>query len=288
MGKKTGKIRYNVQQRGRAHRGKDRNFDLRAMAALVNSPEIQERVKNRDMIGYYGHWQRMKFGLVPPETAIVDGKVINIEPAIVTTYLRADEDGNIEHETEFLDNPSGKIAARLHDSKAGGFSSAVFAKPRGNLDVPTVFAGFDYVLEPNYTTNRGYVFDGIMHEGVEADREIMLLDSVMHSQHALSAMNVLYDSLQNDHLLAMQTIARLLEENEELLSMQSRGGALLDSVDGAGQRPMLTDKRATAAFMQRSSSFRGANLAGFERTAEEAKQEDASLTALHRHYGVAK
>lgn len=287
MAKKTGKIRYNVQERGREHRGKDRRFDLRAMAALVNSPAIQERVRNRDMLGYYGHWQRMKFGLIPPETVVVDGKVINIEPAIVTTFLRADENGNIEHETEFLENPSGKIAARLHDSKTGGFSSAVFAKPRGNLDVPTEFAGFDYVLEPNYTTNRGYMFDGIMEEGVEADRELMLLDSVMHSQHAISAMNVLYDSLQGDHLRAMQVIQRLMEENEELLSMQARGGAVLDSV-GAPQLPMMVSRAATAAFRQRAAMFTGADLPGFERLPKESQQEDAAMDSINRHYGVTK
>lgn len=288
---KTGKIRYNVQNRGREHRGKDRRFDLRAMAALVNSPEIQERVRNRDMVGYYGHWQRMKFGLIPPETVIVDGKVINIEPAIVTTHLHADDDGNIEHETEFLDNPSGKIAARLHGSKTGGFSSAVHAKPRGNFDVPTIFAGFDYVLEPNYTTNRGYVFDGIMDGEITPDGELMLLDSVMHSAQALSAMNVLYDSLQNDHALAMQTIQRLMEENEELLALQARGGHVFDSASGADFRsPLLVSKASTHAFAERAASFKHASLAAFERQKDDDKagSVDAGMEAINRHYGVGK
>ncbi len=283
MGKKSGKIQYNVQHRGREHRGKDRRFDLRAMAALVNSLAIQERVRNRDMVGYYGHWQRMKFGLIPPETVVVDGKLINIEPAIVTTYLRAYDDGNIEHETEFLDNPSGKIAARLHDSKTGGFSSAVFAKPSGNLDVPTEFAGFDYVLEPNYTTNRGYVFDGVSAD-IEADRERMLLDSVMHSQHALSAMNVLYDSLQSDHLLALQTIQRLMEENEELLSMQARSGQILDSVGAPGKLPSMVDTAATEAFRKNASAFKTAILPGFEKLREE--RVDAGMDFINQRYGI--
>lgn len=287
MGQKTGKIRYNVNERGRQHRGKDRNFDLRALQSLVNSPAIQERVRNRDMVGYYGHWQRVKFGVIPPETVILDGKSVNIDPAIVTTYLSADSDGNIEHEAEFLDTPSGRIAERLYASKTGGFSSAIDATTRGNFHVPTSFAGFDYVLEPNYTTNRGYLFDSANMETEDQDK-FVLLDSVMHSNHALTAMNVLYDSLQNDHMLAMQTIQRLMEENEDLLSMHARNGTILDSVGAPGVRPMLASKSATAEFQRRAAAFNAATLPAFEKLPEEREREEAGMDAVHRHYGISK
>jgi hypothetical protein len=288
MGIKTERIRYNVSERGRQHRGTDRRFDLRALQGLVNGGEVQERVKNRDMHGYYGHWQRMTFGmktgLIPPETVVVDGKVVNIEPAFITTYLRADSDGNIEHEAEFLDNASGKIAARLFGSKTGGFSSAMKTVPRGNLGVPMIFAGFDYVLEPNYTTNRGYelAFDSVEMP----DGESVMLDSVMHFQHSMQTMNVLYDSLHADHALAMQTIQKLIEDNEELTSMHVRGGqVVLDSVEF--QRPLMVDKRATQAFKRNAEAFRDANLVGFERQeANREETQDAALDQAQRHYGV--
>lgn len=286
MAQKTGKIRYNVNERGRQH-GEDRLFDLRALAALVNGPEVQERVRNRDMVGYYGHWQRVKFGITPPETVILDGKSVNIDPAIVTTHLSADADGNIEHESEFLDTPSGRIAERLYASKTGGFSSAIDARPRGNFHVPTTFAGFDYVLEPNYTTNRGYLFDST-DMATEDQERFVLLDSVMHSNHALTAMNVLYDSLQNDHTLAMQTIQRLMEENEELLSMHARGGTILDSVGAPGIRPMLHSKSATAEFQRRAASFKNASLPAFEKLPEEREREETGMDVVHRHYGISK
>lgn len=284
MPQETDLIRYNVTQRGRTHRGKDRNFDLRALVSLVNSPEIQERVKNRDMLGYYGHWQRMKFGMMPPETAIVDGKTVNIEPAIVTTYLRAEPDGTIEHRSEFLDNAPGKIAARLHKSRTGGFSSAIHATPRGNVDVATLFAGFDYVLEPNYTTNRGYVFDSA---GMAADGSVF--DFVMQEYNQSAAhMAALYDSLQGDHMMAMQTVQRLQEENEQMLSMLAAGTgrAVLDGVDLSGVAPRMVSKQATSHFAATAAMFRAAKLTGLESLPD--PKGDLILDQVSNHYGMNK
>lgn len=277
----TDTIRYNVNDRGRAHRGKDRNFDLRALAALVNSPEVQERVRNRDMVGYYGHWQRMKFGMNPPETVIVDGKNVNIEPAIVTTYLRAEADGTIEHRTEFLDTASGKVAARLNKSRTGGFSSAINATPRGNFHVAQEFAGFDYVLEPNYTTNRTYVFDGV---NGAADGSIF--DFVMQDHHQNAAhMAALYDGLQGDHARALETLARLQEDNEELLSiLAARGaGAIFDSAGGA-IAPRMVSKVTTDHFARTAAMFKGAVLAPLDRLPD--PEGDMVLDQVNQHYGI--
>lgn len=276
-------IRYNVHERGRKHRGKDRNFDLRALTALVNSPEVQEQVKNRDLVGYYGHWQRMKFGMRPPETVIVDGKMVNIEPALVTTYLRAEPDGTIEHRTEFLDTASGKVAARLFRSKAGGFSSAINAKPRGNLHVADGFFGFDYVLEPNYTTNRGYLFDS-----AAMPEDGSIFDFVMQEHHQNAAhMAALFDGLQSDHAIALETLQKLQEENEELLSILSaRGaGAIFDSAAGA-IAPRMVSKQATDHFSRVNAMFRTADLAKLDRLPD--PRSDMVLDQVNQHYGVGK
>jgi len=277
-------IRYNVNERGRQHRGQDRHFDLRALAALVNSPAVQERVRNRDMVGYYGHWQRMRFGMTPPETVIVDGKSVNIEPAIVTTYLRAEADGTIEHRTEFLDTASGKVARRLDKSKTGGFSSAIDAIARGGQHVPTLFAGFDYVLEPNYTTNRTYLLDS-----AQAAADGSIFDFVMADHYqSTERMAALYDSLQGDHMRAMETMQRLMEENEQLLSMISsgRGAAILDSVGSEAIAPRMVSKKATDHFARTAAMFRGASLAALDSLPDE--RGDMILDQVSQHYGVPK
>jgi hypothetical protein len=285
MGKKTGKIVYNVTDRGRSHVGKDRHFDLRALASLVNGPAVQEKVKNRDLLGFYGHSLRMKFGINPPEWAMVGGKQIFFEPALVTTHLAADEQGNIEHETEFLDTEPGKMSARLHDSKTGGFSSAINVRPVGGVHVPYEFGGFDYVHEPNYTTNRGYVFDSV---NGEANLDELVFDSVMSDMHQQqTVMNQIFDSLQADHMLAMQTIERMREENEELLSMlaQARPGVVLDSARGH-QAPSLAGRRnATADFARRAAGFAHASLTPLDALKE--GDTDAALEYARRHFGAA-
>jgi hypothetical protein len=153
----TGVIKYNLKERGRQFRGFARkNLDYAAIATAINSPACQECVKNRDMLGYFGHWPRVKFGMVPQEGGIdyAKGKPFFVEPALVTTFLQADANGNIEHKAEFLGTDSGQVAAKMFLSRVGGFSSAIdVIKPE--------FFGFDYVQEPNYTTNRGYALDDV-------------------------------------------------------------------------------------------------------------------------------
>jgi hypothetical protein len=287
MGKKTGKITYSVRNRGRKHIGQDRNLDCRALGALINGDEIQERVKNRDLRGFYGHILRMKFGFNPPETAIdkETGKVINIEPALVTTHLSADDDGNITHEAEFLNTLAGEAAERLFNSRQGGFSSAIFAKPHGGVDVPLMFGGFDYVAEPNFTTNRGYMLDS-----VDGGMDGMMLDAVLADWNMSQVMHkALYDSLARDHELAMQAVQALREENEELLSLLSRapqgaGVVVLDGVDST--RPLIVSKTAGDELSRRVRAFSRGSVVGFEPEPKEDPKEDAALRAAKQQYGV--
>lgn len=277
-------IRYNVNERGRKYRGQDRNFDLRVLAALVNSPAVQERVRNRDMLGYYGHWQRMRFGMNPPETVIVDGKSVNIEPAIVTTYLRALPDGTIEHKTEFLETASGKVAARLNKSRTGGFSSAIDATARGNQHVASTFNGFDYVLEPNYTTNRTYLFDG-----VQGAADGSIFDFVMADHYqSTERMAALYDGLQGDHMRLVQTVQRLMEENEQYLSILSAGQSamILDSVGAEAIAPRMRSKQATDHFARTAAMFHGADLARLDSLPD--PQADKVFDQVCQHYGVTR
>jgi hypothetical protein len=226
---KTAVIRYNLQDRGRKYRGTERNFDLKAIADAINSPATQEKVKNRDMLGFYGHWARIKFGMNPAEGGIADGKAQSLEPAIVTTSLKADYQGNVEHVAEFLPTNAGQIAFKLWQGKTGGFSSAIDErKPE--------FYGFDYVLEPNYATNRGFTFDSAFEGACEGgickigmNRED--LDEAI-SEEQINGLNRLLDSVTNEREHLTLLVEVLQEENAALKAqIEASKKAALDNVE---------------------------------------------------------
>ena len=225
MGIKTGVIRFNVRDRGRRFRGQDRNFDTVALADLINGPEVQERVENGDMLGYWGHWPRVKFGMDVSEGTMVGGKPVHIEPAVRTTYLKAFPDGTIEHESEFLDTAPGRLAGRVWSSKAGGWSSAINAPRRGSLQVPTSFHGFDYVLEPNFTTNRGYALDSagnrIETDGLD-EAELMVLDEVGQYTALVESTTQMLDRMQADYDRLAETLDSVMAENAQLISERAK------------------------------------------------------------------
>lgn len=269
---RTGPITYNVRERGRQHRGQSRNFDTAALAGIVNGPEVQERVKNRDLVGYFGHWPRVMFGMNPGEGGVHDGKQITLEPALVTTMLRADAAGNIEHEAEFLDTAPGRTAKRLFSSKAGGFSSAINCREHQGRDVAIGFYGFDYVMEPNFTTNRGYALDG-----VAADSGLVLDDAMRESQQTIKVLDGLYTALQGDHDRMAQAFMRATAERDELIDMLAKGRApthpellgTLARLDGSTFSTGSEVVRLDGAHLSRvAAEFEGLDLPGFEAPAD--------------------
>jgi len=206
----TSRITYNLTERGRHHTGQPRNFDIPRLVAAINGPACQERVKNRDMIGFYGHWPRLKFGMHPAEGGIAGGKAHAIEPALITTALHATLDGLVEHQAEFLPTQTGQISAKLYAARTGGFSSAI------DQNKPELF-GFDYVLEPNFTTNRGYTLDSVLCEGgvCAVGMDCADLDAAILEEQ-FSAVSALLDAANAGRILADQTLTSLEEENAQL------------------------------------------------------------------------
>ncbi|HEY4530134.1 MAG TPA: hypothetical protein VIG97_07380 [Luteimonas sp.] len=228
-------IRYNLKDRGRQHTGQKRNFNIRAIADAINSPATQETVASRGMLGYYGHAPRVRYGLAPVEGGFEQGKYKVVQPAIVTTYLRADYDGNVEHRAEFLDTDDGALAAKLWGNKVGGFSSAIDeGKP--------AFYGFDYVAQPNFLGNsyRGAALDSIDTSGglVTYDSVYAIEQVELANGHMLAAV---LDSIAAERNATNAVIERLTLENEQLLSAMAAAGrdanVVLDSMGPV--RPMV-------------------------------------------------
>jgi len=229
---RTDPITYNVNLRGRKARGVDRHFDCAALAKIINGPGVQEKVRLGDMFGYFGHWPRVKFGMEPQEGGVVDGVAVSVEPALRTVVLSADDQGNITHRAEFLDTTEGHKAQALYASKAGGFSSAIDAMPGTAPMIPKGFYGFDYVLEPNYTTNRGHraVLDTVA--GRDPELLAMFDQAMAESSQAATLLCTMLEALEHQHLAALSALERIGRENEVLIGRlaSGKGGAsVLDS-----------------------------------------------------------
>lgn len=271
---KTPVIRYSLKERGRKFRGVERSFDIAAIVATINGGTCQERVKHRDMHGYYGHWPRVRFGMNPAEGGMDSGKAVAIEPALVTVLLKADADGTVQHQAEFLPTQAGQLAAKLFQARAGGFSSAIDTlKPE--------FFGFDYVLEPNYSTNRGYSLDSVLCEGGACGIAPDVVDSIIYDEH-LAGMAQLLDSTQSLHqasLLAMDGLRKELKHtqavNADLLSRLMA----LDAVKG--KRPVTWGSVTTAERMvQQAQGFRQARLL-MPRTSDKPQGAEVEMPAVY-------
>ena len=268
----TPMIQYSLKDRGRKHTGQVRNFNTKLICDAINSPACQEMVSSRGMIGYYGHFPRVRFGMMPSEGGMDGGKYVPVDPAFVTTHLSATPDGTIRHQAEFLDTAAGLVAAKAWNSMVGGFSSAIDeAKPQ--------FFGFDYVLQPNYLGNsfRGVVLDDVMGGkfGELTYDDIYAAEQDEQKQ----AMVVLLDSLERERNVSSETIERLQQENEQMLSMLTKKGIDPSMVlDAAYIAPIMASGGTLDSIQRDIASFRKAeSLPGFVSPAKEVKEESGSV-----------
>jgi hypothetical protein len=280
-------IKFSLNKRGRKLTGKARNYNAAAIANTINSARIQEQVKAGDMVGFYGHWPRVKFGLRPQTGGLVDGKIVAVEPALVTTFLRAAKDGTIEHRARFLDNEPGQMARRLHQNKTGGFSAVIDS-------ITHDIYGLDYVYDPNFIENRGWSVAMDSAGGVE-DIHALMDDAAVHDyRHHIHGALVLLDSVSNAHAVLLEKYGHVLAENEELtLLLASRRPVepvAMDSATGFRSRvPSRSD--GTQQFAASLEEFRSAHLLprvvdpDAERMAEEI-ENDSFLSHLDHSLGL--
>lgn len=280
MGLRTGIIKYNLKDRGRTHSGKERRFVIPEVVKLLNSPTVQERVAMTGIYGYYGHWPRVKIGMNPGEGGVVNGKHIKLEPALRTVHIKAYDDGTIEHEVEFLDTNTGKLAQRLHAAKIGAFSSAFDSRQIMGQSFPYDFCGFDYVLEQNYVSNRGYELDGL------AEADMALLDEVNDYNSMLDSVNRMLDEYQSGYDMLAEVNAKLIEENVALQSMVLRA-------TGEKREPVLDGIMDVVKVRKHSpyeiaDSFHDAALAPLEqmKTDVPKREKDEADNYAARRWGI--
>lgn len=160
--------RFNLLQEGRQYTGHHRKYVIDNARAVCYAPATREGIRLREKLGYLGHGRRQMAGKVAiaesERVQMPDGSfaVIDNVPACVTTAFEIDEQGNVSHTQELLvANEPGKIVQGLHENRVGGFSWAMAGRDGGAHGVTKVtsFEGFDYVMNPGFAHNRGYVLE---------------------------------------------------------------------------------------------------------------------------------
>lgn len=237
MGIRTGIIKYNLNERGRHLIGQPRNFNIPAVCKLINGGKVQEEVAAGDMVGYLGHDVRIEYGINPPEVTLQGGALVPIEPAIRTVFIKAHEDGTIEHEAEFLDTPLGKKAQEWFQSKYGGFSSVFYPNERN----PTGFGGFDYVKNPNFQFNRGYTLDSAASEK-DAISRLTSRQRAEYFSGKLEEMQAVMDSIVSGSMARQAIVKQMTELNNSLTqTVESLSNELLDTRDELRDAQVVID-----------------------------------------------
>lgn len=237
MGIRTGIIKYNLNERGRHLIGQPRNFNVPAVCKLINGGKVQEKIGAGDMVGYLGHDVRIEYGINPPEVILQGDALVPIEPAIRTVFMRAHEDGTIEHEAEFLDTPLGKKAQEWFQSKYGGFSSVFWPNERN----PTKFEGFDYVSAPNFQFNRGYTLDSAESEK-DAISRLTSRQRAEYLSGKLEEMQAVMDSIVSGSMASQAIVRQMTELNNSLTqTVESLSNELLDTRDELRDAQVVID-----------------------------------------------
>lgn len=177
---KTIECAFSLLDTQRKYTGTHRKYIIENARNICYSPVTREKISKREAYGFYGHGRRILCGRPSLEVQEVDvitlpdGKqamVSNI-PSNVTIRFEIDESGMVTHSQEILDTETGRIVEGLNASKVGGFSWACPGKDGGTKTATllTGFSGFDYVLSPGFSSNRGYI--------LEAANRDMVLESV--------------------------------------------------------------------------------------------------------------
>ncbi len=175
------KCNFNLFNEGRKYTGHHRNYILESAVKVCYAPETREGIRLREKLGYLGHGRReiarkLQLSEVEP-VRLPDGSTIIVEnvPSNITTFFEVNGEGNVEHHQEILETAPGKVVAGLNASKVGGFSWACGGVDGGAAGATRItnFHGFDYVMNPGFATNRGYIL-----ENADGQTRDMILESI--------------------------------------------------------------------------------------------------------------
>ena len=148
--------RFNLSNDGRKLGANKRNYIIQSVKDMISNENTKELLRLKEAVGYYGHKPREranKLFIGESEIVNINGNSVVVDnvPASRTTDISVDEKtGVVTHTQEILDTPSGKIINALIEAGQGGWSWATGGRDTQQASYAKTFAGFDYVLQPNY------------------------------------------------------------------------------------------------------------------------------------------
>lgn len=239
---------FSLFNEGRTYTGNHRKYLVKNAREVCYSPAVREKIRLREALGFYGHGRRvlagrMNLGEVEAVT-LPDGSsaIVSNIPSNVTVAFDVGEDGTVTHTQEILNTETGRIVAGLHGSRVGGFSWACPGSDGGKSGVTRLssFAGFDYVLNPGFAHNRGYVLEAA---SARADAVLESVSSVLQDK-ALAQKYVKAWMLDDTRAASLEEELFVLEaENaERVAECAALKKAILES---ASQRDMALQEKET-------------------------------------------
>lgn len=221
---------FSLLKNARKYGANERRYAIDKVGKLIQSPQVKEALRLREMFGYYGHGLREMVGTLDvPEVAVikVDGNAIvtNTVPSNVCVDLAIDEDtGVITHTEEILvATDPGKIVQSMIASSAGGWSWATSGKD-GYFSIPTRIKGFDYVVQPNYISLLHPASEGMMNESAGAggsrysEQGTMFLESMRSAGYGQEAVDAIIEDMHR-RALDLDLIANFREQTMILESI---------------------------------------------------------------------
>ncbi len=236
---------FSLFNDGRQYSGNHRKYLVANAREICYSAATRERLALREAYGYYGHGRRilagrMKIGEVEAIT-LPDGgtAIISNIPSNITIAFDVAEDGTVTHTQELLSTETGQIVKGLHESRVGGFSWACPGVDRGSKGVTHLsgFAGFDYVLSPGFSANRGYIL-----ESADAAVEQGILESVAATLHDDSKAEQYVRGWTRDYQ------SRIAQLEQQLFHLESNGAEMAaehDALKSLAEEAAVAREKAT-------------------------------------------
>ena len=258
--------RFSLWNDGRRVGANKRNYVIKSVKDMLNSDHTKELLRLKEALGFYGHKPRERAG----KLYIGESEVININghpvvvdnvPASRTVNVSLDEKTGIVTQTEeILDTPTGRIVDSLIGSGdsccAGGWSWATSGRDTAQASYTKNFAGFDYVLQPNFLSlnhptmmtesidRNALMLEALQSAGVsidDADRMIEMGNSAVYLSEQCASFEQREMILEG---MISELNDRIVNSDNQLTISENKIPALLDVMDNSLPVFITDDQRS--------------------------------------------